>query len=95
MKTDLHKARPRGRVGVARRAHDEAEGCPGQPGEQPLETPTVTAERWRALAALYAQGQGSALRERTVAQRLRQEADVCQGQLRQFQADLRAGEPKY
>ena len=45
-----------------------------------METPTVTAERLRALAELYEQGQVSDLMERTLAKLLRQEADVCQVQ---------------
>src|SRR5262245_25277495 len=60
-----------------------------------METPTVTAERLRALAELYEQGQVSDLMERTLAKLLRQEAAVCQVQLRQLQADLREFEQKY
>jgi vacuolar-type H+-ATPase subunit D/Vma8 len=60
-----------------------------------METPTVTAERLRALAELYEQGQVSDLMERTLEKLLRQEADVCQVQLRQLQADLREFEQKY
>ena len=60
-----------------------------------METPTVTAERLRALAELYEQGQVSDLMERTLAKLLRQEADACQVQLRQLQADLREFEQKY
>ena len=60
-----------------------------------METPTVTAERLRALAELYEQGQVSDLMERTLAKLLRHEADVCQVQLRQLQADLREFEQKY
>src|SRR5215510_8991237 len=85
----------RGRVWLSRRAHDEAECCPGKTGEQTMETPTVTAERLRALAELYEQGQVSDLMERTLAKLLRQEADVCEVQLRQLQADLREFEQKY
>ena len=47
-----------------------------------METPTLTAERLRALAELYEQGQVSALMERTLEKLLRHEADACQGQLR-------------
>ena len=53
-----------------------------------METPTLTAERLRALAELYEQGQVSDLMERTLAKLLRHEADACQVQLRQLQADL-------
>ena len=60
-----------------------------------METPTLTAERLRALAALYEQGQVSDLMERTLAKLLRHEADACQIQLRQLQADLREFEQKY
>jgi hypothetical protein len=60
-----------------------------------VDTPTLTAERLRALAELYAQGQVSALMERTLAKLLRHEADACQGQLRQLQADLHEFEHKY
>ena len=60
-----------------------------------METPTLTAERLRALAELYEQGQVSDLMERTLAKLLRHEADACQGQLRQLQADLREFEQKY
>jgi len=64
-------------------------------GETTLETPTLTAERLRALAELYEQGQVSELMERTLAKLLRHEADACQVQLRQLQADLREFEQKY
>jgi hypothetical protein len=80
---------------MSRTAHDEAEGCTEKTGEKTVETPTLTAERLRALAALYEQGQVSDLMERTLAKLLRQEADVCQVQLRQLQADLREFEQKY
>jgi len=60
-----------------------------------VETPTLTAERLRALAALYEQGQVSDLMERTLEKLLRHEADACQVQLRQLQADLREFEQKY
>jgi len=60
-----------------------------------METPMVTAERLRALAELYEQGQVSDLMERTLAKLLRQEADACQVQLRQLQADLPEFEQKY
>jgi hypothetical protein len=51
-----------------------------------VETPTLTAERLRALADLYEQGQVSDLMERTLAKLLRHEVDACQVQLRQLQA---------
>ena len=60
-----------------------------------METPTLTAARLRALAVLYEQGQVSDLMERTLAKLLRHEADACQDQLRQLQADLHEFEQKY
>jgi vacuolar-type H+-ATPase subunit D/Vma8 len=60
-----------------------------------METSTLTAERLRALAELYEQGQVSDLMERTLAKLLRHEADACQVQLHQLQADLREFEQKY
>jgi uncharacterized protein YukE len=80
---------------MSRTAHDEAECCTEKTGEKTVETPSLTAERLRALAALYEQGQVSALMERTLAKLLRQEADACQVQLRQLQTDLREFEQKY
>jgi uncharacterized protein YukE len=80
---------------MSRTGHDEAECCTEKTGEKTVETPTLTAERLRALAALYEQGQVSDLMERTLAKLLRQEADACQVQLRQLQADLREFEQKY
>ena len=80
---------------MSRTVHDEAECCTEKTGEKTVETPTLTAERLRALAALYEQGQVSDLMERTLAKLLRQEADACQVQLRQLQADLREFEQKY
>jgi uncharacterized protein YukE len=80
---------------MSRTGHDEAECCTEKTGEKAVETPTLTAERLRALAALYEQGQVSDLMERTLAKLLRQEADACQVQLRQLQADLREFEQKY
>ena len=67
----------------------------GNTGGETMETPTLTAERLRALADLYEQGQVSDLMERTLEKLLRHEADVCQVQLRQLQADLREFEQKY
>src|SRR4030095_6520546 len=95
MNTDWPRSRNRDRRGVSRTAHDEAESCTGNTGEETVETPTLTAERLRALGALYEQGQVSALMERTLAKLLRHEADACQVQLRQLQADLREFEQKY
>ena len=60
-----------------------------------METHTVTAERLHALAKLYEQGPVSDLMERTLQKLLRQEAEVCQAQLRQLQADLAEFEQKY
>ena len=80
---------------MSRTAHDEAECCLEKTGEKTVETPTLTAERLRALAELYEQGQVSDLMERTLAKLLHQEADACQVQLRQLQADLREFEQKY
>ena len=56
---------------------------------------TMTAERLYALAELYQQGQVSELMERTLEKLLRQEAEACQAQLRQLQADLHEFEQKY
>jgi vacuolar-type H+-ATPase subunit D/Vma8 len=56
---------------------------------------TLTAERLHALAELYQQGQVSELMERTLEKLLRQEAEQCQAQLRQLQADLAEFEQKY
>jgi vacuolar-type H+-ATPase subunit D/Vma8 len=56
---------------------------------------TLTAERLHALAKLYQQGQVSELMERTLEKLLRQEAEACQAQLRQLQADLADLEQKY
>ena len=55
----------------------------------------LTAERLHALAELYQQGQVSELMERTLEKLLRQEAEQCQDQLRQLQADLAEFEQKY
>jgi len=60
-----------------------------------VETHTLTAERLHALAKLYEQGPVSDLMEHTLEKLLRHEADVCQAQLRQLQADLAAFEQKY
>ena len=60
-----------------------------------METSLLTTERLHALAEIYAQGQVSTLTERTLEKLLRHEADACQAQLRQLQADLREFEQKY
>ena len=60
-----------------------------------MKAKTLTAERLHALADLYQQGQVSELMERTLEKLLRQEAEVCQAQLRQLQADLAEFEQKY
>jgi hypothetical protein len=60
-----------------------------------VKTHTVTAERLYALAKLYEQGPVSDLMERTLEKLLRHEADECQAQLRQLQADLAEFEQKY
>ena len=56
---------------------------------------TLTAERLHALAELYQQGHVSELMERTLEKLLHHEAEECQAQLRQLQADLAAFEQKY
>ena len=60
-----------------------------------MKAKTLTAERLHALAELYQQGQVSELIERTLEKLLRQEAEACQAQLRQLQADLAELEQKY
>lgn len=60
-----------------------------------MKAKTLTAERLHALAELYQQGQVSELMERTLEKLLRQEAEACQAQLRQLQADLVELEQKY
>jgi predicted Zn-dependent protease len=71
------------------------ERCAEKRGEQTVGTHTVTAERLHALAKLYEQGPVSDLMERTLEKLLRHEADACQTQLRQLQADLAEFEQKY
>ena len=56
---------------------------------------TVTAERLHALAELYQQGQVSDLMDRTLEKLLHHEAEECQAQLRQLQADLAEFEQQY
>lgn len=60
-----------------------------------MKAKTLTAERLHALAELYQQGQVSELIERTLEKLLRQEAEECQAQVRQLQADLAEFEQKY
>ena len=56
---------------------------------------TLTAERLHALAELFQQGHVSELMERTLEKLLHHEAEECQAQLRQLQADLAEFEQKY
>ena len=60
-----------------------------------METNTLTSERLHALAILYEQGQASDLMDRTLEKLLRHEAELCQAQLSQLQADLAEFEQKY
>jgi hypothetical protein len=55
----------------------------------------LTAKRLHALAELYQQGQVSELMDNTLEKLLRHEAEQCQAQLRQLQADLAEFERKY
>ena len=55
----------------------------------------MTAKRLHALAELYQQGQVSELMDRTLAKLLHHEAEQCQAQLAQLQADLAEFEQKY
>jgi hypothetical protein len=55
----------------------------------------MTAKRLHALAELYQQGQVSELMDRTLEKLLHHEAEQCQAQLRQLQADLAEFEQKY
>ncbi len=55
---------------------------------------TLTAERLHALAELYQEGQVSDLMERTLEKLLRHEAEACQAQLSQLQAELAEFEQK-
>ena len=56
---------------------------------------TLTAGRLHALAELYQQGQVSDLMDRTLEKLLRHEAEKCQVQLSQLQADLNEFEQTY
>ena len=55
----------------------------------------LTAKRLHALAELYQQGQVSELMDHTIEKLLRHEAEQCQAQLRQLQADMAEFERKY
>jgi hypothetical protein len=55
----------------------------------------LTAKRLHALAELYQQGHVSELMDRTLEKLLHHEAEQCQVQLRQLQADLAEFEQKY
>ena len=55
----------------------------------------MTAKRLHALAELYTQGQVSELMDHTLEKLLRHEAEQCQDQLRQLQADLAQFEQQY
>jgi hypothetical protein len=55
----------------------------------------LTAKRLHALAELYQQGQVSDLMDHTLEKLLRHEAEQCQAQLRQLQADMAEFERKY
>lgn len=56
---------------------------------------TSTAERLRALAELYEQGQASDLMDRTLDKLLHHEAEQSQVQLNQLEADLAEFEHQY
>jgi predicted restriction endonuclease len=60
-----------------------------------VNTNTLTAGRLHALAELYQQGQVSDLKDRTLEKLLRHEAEQCQAQSSQLQADLAEFEQKY
>jgi hypothetical protein len=60
-----------------------------------VKTNTLTAERLHALAELYQQGQVSDLMDRTLEKLLHHEAERCQDQLRQIEADLGELEQRY
>ena len=55
----------------------------------------TTAQRLRALAQLYQQGQASALMDRTLDKLLAHEADLCREQLSDIQGDLASFEEQY
>jgi predicted restriction endonuclease len=63
--------------------------------EKAVQVNPLTAKRLHALAELYQQGQVSELMDRTLEKLLRQEAEQCQAQLGQLQADLVEFEQKY
>ena len=60
-----------------------------------MKAKTLTAERLHALAELYQQGQVSDLLDHTLEKLLRHEAEECQAQLSQLQADIAEFEQKY
>src|ERR671923_2547307 len=64
-------------------------------GEPAVKANPLTAKRLHALAELYQQGQVSELMDHTLEKLLRHEAEQCQAQLRQLQADLAEFERKY
>ena len=64
-------------------------------GERTVKANTLIAERLHALAELYQQGQVSDLMNRTLEKLLRQEAEQCEAQIRQLQADMAEFEQKY
>ena len=64
-------------------------------GERAVKANPLTAQRLHALAELYQQGQVSELMDHTLEKLLRHEAEQCQAQLRQLQADLAEFERKY
>jgi len=64
-------------------------------GDVQLSLLSTTAQRLRALAQLYQQGQASELMEQTLDKLLAHEADISHAQLRQLQADLAEFEQRY
>ncbi|MBU0705182.1 MAG: hypothetical protein KKC18_15135 [Chloroflexi bacterium] len=56
---------------------------------------STVAQRLRALAQLYQQGQASDLMDRTLDKLLIHEADACRAQLNQLQTDLAGFEQQY
>lgn len=64
-------------------------------GERTVKANTLIAKRLHALAELYQQGQVSDLMDRPLEKLLHHEAEACQVQLSQLQADLAEFEQKY
>jgi len=61
-----------------------------------VQSPSTTiSQRLRTLAQLYQQGRPSELMERTLDKMLSFEADTCQAQLAELEADLAAFEERY